>query len=768
MGKISAEDWREVFALLDTALEMPVAARTHWLDTLDQHPPRVTGALRELLARQTADRFLKDLPQFTGSPDLPHVATSPETVEVGSTVGSYRLTGRLGRGGMSSVWVAERIDGMLKRRVAIKLPHVSWAMPEAAARMTRERDLLASLEHPGIARLYDAGVSSDGRPFLALELVDGQPIDEFCAGRAADIATRVDLALQTARAVAYAHSCSIVHRDLKPSNILVDAAGRVHLLDFGIAKLLDVDAPAASHETQFGGRVFTPDYASPEQVRGDAVTAATDVFSLGVVLSQILGVRPGATRGDLDTIVRKARKESALERYPSMAAFADDLERFLRGEPVLARPDSTWYRLRKFATRNQRLLRAVGAAVAGTVAVGIGIGIYQSREHSAATARALELSADAIAERAIPRSTPTRDVTAYREYLQARSLMLRPTEENLHEIIRLTESATTRDPQFAQAFSLLAGSNVLFLDTGISRPDALTRGEPAARQALALNPQLPGAYATLGSIAAHRGQWILAEEEFRRAFAIDDLSGRVHARHAQTVFMSSGRLEAAHQEFQAELRLTPAHARGAMQVATALGMLPGHDAEALKFVDIALSLGWPADAEDVRNLYWHTALRAGRHSEAVEYGTLAMPDAMRQAGGGEAVRLLVEALKSPAQREKALLALDVLAGRLHGAGTASFATLMFGINGYAMLGDLDRAFAASEQWLQLSARSGLSGIPHNSGFWLPEMSVFRADRRFEALATRMGLVAYWRKFGAPDHCELRAKLVCSVRLPPAG
>ena len=767
MGKISAEDWREVFRLLDTALEMPFAARAEWLGTLDQHPPRVTDALRELLARQTADRFLQDLPQFTGSPDLPHVAAAADTVDVGSTVGPYRLTGRLGRGGMSSVWVGERIDGMLKRRVAIKLPHVSWAMPEAAARMARERDLLASLEHPHIARLYDAGVGDDGRPFLALELVDGQPIDEYCAGRDAGIATQVDLVLQTARAVAYAHSCSIVHRDLKPSNILVDAAGKVRLLDFGIAKLLDADTPTASHDTQFGGRLFTPDYASPEQIRGEPVTAGTDVYSLGVVLRKILGARP-RSRDDLDTIVQKALKESVLERYPSMAAFADDLDRFLRGEPVLARPDSAWYRLRRFTARNQRLLRAVGAAVACTLAISIGFAIHQSRKFSASTARAVEQSVDAIAERSVPRSMATRDVTAYREYLEARSLMLRPTEENLHEIVRLAESATTRDPQFAHAFALLAGSDVLFLDIGFPRPGALTRGERAARRALELDPRLPGAYATLGSVAAHRGQWIQAEEEFRRAFAIDDKSGRIHARHAQMVLTSAGQLDAARLQFQAEFRLTPGHARGAMQVANALVMHTGQEAEVLKFVDIAMSLGWPADAGDVRALYWLTAQRAGRQAEAVEYQTLVLPEPMRQAGAGETVRLLHEALKSPGQREPALLSIDALASRLRDAETTSFASLMFCINGYAMLGDLDRAYAASAQWLQLSANSGLSGIPHNSGFWLPEMSAFRADPRFETLASNMGLVAYWRRFGAPDHCELRERLICSARLSSTG
>src|SRR5688572_16642078 len=185
MGKISADGWREVFALLDTALDLPVDSRSAWLDSLDQ-ASQITSKLRELLARETADRYLQDLPQFTGSPGVDHGDADVETAEIGTAVGPYRLTGRLGRGGMSSVWVAERIDGLLKRRVAIKLPHVSWAMPEAARRMARERDLLATLEHPNIARLYDAGVGSDGQPYLALELVDGMAIDEYCAKHNAD------------------------------------------------------------------------------------------------------------------------------------------------------------------------------------------------------------------------------------------------------------------------------------------------------------------------------------------------------------------------------------------------------------------------------------------------------------------------------------------------------------------------------------------------------------------------------------------------------
>ena len=200
-------------------------------------------------------------------------------------------------------------------------------------------------------------------------------------------------------------------------------------------------------------------------------------------------------------------------------------------------------------------------------------------------------------------------------------------------------------------------------------------------------------------------------------------------------------------------------------------MLPGHDTEALRFVEIAMSLGWPADAVDVRNLYWLTAMRAGdirRRPGDIRRSRCQAP--MRDADGAATIRLLHEALKSRAQREKALLALDSLNGRLRDAGTTSFATLMFSMNWYAMLDDLDRAYAVSSQWLQMSADSGLSGIPYNAGFWLPEMDGFRADPRFDSLASRSGFTAWWRKFGAPDQCELRRNLVCRApvvsREPP--
>ena len=220
------------------------------------------------------------------------LALDESDLKAGALVGPYRLLRELGVGGMGSVWLAERADGTLKRQVALKLPRASWARG-LAERMARERDILASLEHPNIARLYDAGTDAQGRPFLALEYVEGQPIDVYCSERALSIRQRLQLLLEVASAVTFAHSRLVVHRDLKPSNILVTADGQVRLLDFGIAKLMEGDRTQETQLTQMAGRALTLDYASPEQIRGEPIGTASDVYSLGVVAYELLaGAKP--------------------------------------------------------------------------------------------------------------------------------------------------------------------------------------------------------------------------------------------------------------------------------------------------------------------------------------------------------------------------------------------------------------------------------------------------------------------------------------------
>jgi eukaryotic-like serine/threonine-protein kinase len=422
-------DWPLLSALLDEALALPASERSAWLTALTGE----RAALRETLARLLAaapgiatDDLLAAPPRF-GAPASDADADRLGVAAAGDSVGPYRLLSELGRGGMGAVWLAERADAQPRRRIALKLPHLGWA-PGLAARLARERDILASLEHPNIARLYDAGVDELGRPYLALEYVDGVPIDRYCQSRALPLRARLDLIMQIAAAVGHAHTRLVVHRDLKPTNILVTEKGEVRLLDFGIAKLVqDDEGGEASELTRIAGRALTPDYASPEQIRGEPIGTASDVYSLGVVSYELLaGARPyrlktvaGAGNlgeaiaqvdvplastaaaepalarqlaGDLDAILNKALKKERFERYPTVDSFAADIGRHVRGEPVAARPDSSWYRLERWLRRH-KLETAIAAAIviavpAGAaaqaavltaIAAGAGVALWQAR-----------------------------------------------------------------------------------------------------------------------------------------------------------------------------------------------------------------------------------------------------------------------------------------------------------------------------------------------------------------------------------------------------
>ena len=404
---------RRLNGLLEAALALPPAQRAAWLQGLPASDHDLLPLLRQLLARagtDAGDDFLREPLVLDGPGGLDEAGLAPDAP--GDRIGPYRLLRELGHGGMATVWLAERTDGSLNRQEALKLPHPGWAA-SLAQRMARERDILDSLEHPRIARLYDAGVTAEGRPWLAMEFVDGAPIDVHCREHGLSIEARLRLFLQVAEAVSHAHGRLVVHRDLKPSNILVTAAGEVRLLDFGVAKLLGDDGPTQAQITRLMGRAVTPDYASPEQVGAKPVGVATDVYSLGVVLYELLaGMRPyrlprdtpaaleeavlaadvppassrvadrrvaRALRGDLDTLLAKAMRKEPGERYRSVEAFAADVERHLAGEPVLARPYSLAQRLRKSMARH-RLPLAAGAAVAMALIAGTALATWQARE----------------------------------------------------------------------------------------------------------------------------------------------------------------------------------------------------------------------------------------------------------------------------------------------------------------------------------------------------------------------------------------------------
>jgi serine/threonine-protein kinase len=424
--RIDHESWNRLNQLLDAALDLPGEARGPWLDALDCGDEQLKTRLRHLLANaaevETRD-FLGALPHLHASASELSAFRAP-VEQAGNCVGPYRLLREHGSGGMGAVWLAERMDGLIPRPVALKLPHRAWRRTGFAERATREREILATLSHPSIARLYDAGLSAAGQPYLALEYVEGEAVDVWCREHDLDIRARLLLFLQVAQAVAYAHAKLVVHRDVKPANILVTADGQARLLDFGIAKLLDENQDTDSSLTEMSGLVFTPDYASPEQIAGAPITIATDVYSLGVVLYELLTdtrpyrlergsrgaleeailhvdparpsqvardpARRAQLRGDLDSIVLKALRKHPDERYATVNALVEDLERFLAHRPVLAQPDSLRYRLVKFVRRNTL---AVGAAAVVLVAIlaGSAVAVWSARVAVTEERRALEV-----------------------------------------------------------------------------------------------------------------------------------------------------------------------------------------------------------------------------------------------------------------------------------------------------------------------------------------------------------------------------------------
>ena len=418
---LDPETWRVLSPLLDQALELDGADREAWLNQLAGDAAALVPLLRDILSHQAASGPADPLGQQHHLMNLATPALAePAAFAAGTEVGPYRLLRALGAGGMGEVWLAERMDGSLKRRIALKLATVSLRRAVLLQRFERERDILGSLNHPHIARLYDAGVSADGQPYLALEYVQGQPITDCANAQGLDAHARIALLGQVMDAVQYAHANLVIHRDIKPANVLVTAEGQAMLLDFGIAKLLEHDTAQAPETelTQLGGSALTLRYAAPEQIRAEPISIATDVWALGVLAYELVcGQRPfdGSDRTqlqidilhteparpsqrqvgvirqlpaslarDLDTMLLKALKKAPAERYRTVNAFAEDLSRWACGEPVLAQPDSRWYRLAKFVGRNRL---AVGATAAASVAV-LGLAVaatvlgLQAREES--------------------------------------------------------------------------------------------------------------------------------------------------------------------------------------------------------------------------------------------------------------------------------------------------------------------------------------------------------------------------------------------------
>lgn len=441
--KITKQQWDKIGPLLNTALELDAITREQWLAGIAQTDQEIAPLLKQMLATHDQAERASELET------VPKLAPPPPSslFHAGDMIGAYRLVLPLGRGGMGEVWLADQADGRITRQVALKLPTQVQHLAVWRRRFQRERDILAKLTHPNIARLFDAGVDDKlsrigiGQPYLALEYVEGQPLNEYADAKSLPIAARLKLFRQVLAATTHAHQHLVVHRDLKPGNILVTASGEVKLLDFGIAKLIDDaatqttdDSSAAQHPsspssqsstelTRIGGRVMTLRYAAPEQVTGDAITTATDVYALGVILHELItGVSPyRATReakrlteaaltdeptsvpsalnfslddvhkrglrtarqltqqvaGDLDAIVLKAMRKQPDERYLSVTALDDDVRRHLEGNPVHARKGTWRYLAGRFVMRH-KIPMAAAALVLITIMGGL-IAVDQER-----------------------------------------------------------------------------------------------------------------------------------------------------------------------------------------------------------------------------------------------------------------------------------------------------------------------------------------------------------------------------------------------------
>lgn len=402
-----AESWKAVKEVLLEALSLPPAARRDYLAGAGV-TAEVRSEVESLLALEEEAEGFMSLPAGEFSGDF---FARGETAggTVGQRVGAYEIVSELGVGGMGAVYLARRADGKFEQQVAVKMLRREFNTGRLRRVFEREKEILAALAHPNIARLLDAGATDDGVPFLVMEYVRGEPIDEFCRRRNLPLGARLKLFNKVCDAVAFAHHNLVVHRDLKPSNILVAENGEPKLLDFGISKLLGAQADSgAGHVTQLGA--LTPQYASPEQARGEAVTTAADVYSLGVVLFKTLTgslphgpgdgktqgsltretaqalasesaappILPSQLRGDLDNVILKSLSQEPERRYQTVEQLSADVWRFVDGRPVLARPATLPYRARKFYGRNRASVWAA-ALILVSLCAGLAAAVWQAR-----------------------------------------------------------------------------------------------------------------------------------------------------------------------------------------------------------------------------------------------------------------------------------------------------------------------------------------------------------------------------------------------------
>src|SRR5687768_16639178 len=625
-AETSPERRAEIEEVFDEALDMPEDDRSAWL---------VSRCGDDLALRREVELLLAAHEQKDSPLDIPaavHAASMFSNPARGRRIGPYRVLRELGRGGMGVVYLAERDDGQYRRRVAVKVLRASQDAGELHQRFLAERQILASLNHPHIAQLLDGGVSDGQLPYLVIEYVDGLPITDYCDRQRLDVPARLRLFQEVCGAVHHAHQNLVLHRDLKPGNVLVTSTGEVKLLDFGIAKLLNPTLAAVEQPvTRTAFRLMTPAYASPEQVRGDTLTTASDVYALGLLLYELIAGRPahrittnsprevyevvcerdaerpsdavvneeagepspaalasarGTTperlrrqlRGDLDAIVGMALRKEAGRRYGSAELLATDVARFVDGLPVLAQRGSQWYRFEKFVRRH-RAAATVAASSAVLLVVAAGV--------------SFRLAAVATRER-------DRSAAALGQTQEA----LRESEAVTDFLVRLFEAGNPSEGGHA---ALTAAD---LLRRGVAAADQLD-GEPSAQART---------FEALGRVYMIRGEIELAADLLRRALevrrtklAADELGAATTTSALADVLRQQGRYLAADTLARVALRVRRA----------ALGDAHPDVAESLDQVaGIAIYLGNMADAEAHALDAIAVWRRTGRGSDARMIGAL--------------------------------------------------------------------------------------------------------------------------------------------------
>jgi tetratricopeptide (TPR) repeat protein/predicted Ser/Thr protein kinase len=596
---VTPERWRRVTAILDEVLDLAPEEQTAALDRLCAGDAGLRAAVTALLAADASAEGFLDAPaaEYLG-PLSGALPPDDGALPSGASIGPYRIVREIACGGMGEVYLADRADGQFEQQVALKLVRAGMGSAEVRRRFLAERQILARLHHPHIAALHDGGLTADGRAWFAMEYVAGAPLDAWCDARKLDPAARLGLFDDVCDAVRYAHQRLVVHRDLKPSNILVADDGRVKLLDFGIAKMLEDGPDARGAETRTELRVLTPEYAAPEQLRGEPVTTATDVYSLGAVLYELLTGRrphrfsrhspaeiervvcetdpePPRLGGELDAILLRALQREPARRYPSVEALADDLRRFRTGLPVLARPDSVAYRAGKFVRRH-RLGVAAGAAVALALLVGLGATLWQARAAAREAAKAREVQGflERLFETSNPAESRGREVTA-------RELLARG--------VRQVDSGLSHQPEVRE--ELLGVLGRIHRELGLYAEADTLLGRAAEVARAVYGPEHPEYAARLndrGTAVKELGNLPAAESLLTRALAIarralgpDAEPVTVIQGNLGNVLLQSGQYPRAESLFRATLdadirRYGPDHLKVAEDLAT-LGILYGND-----------------------------------------------------------------------------------------------------------------------------------------------------------------------------------------------